>query len=96
MNSSEKEGKIKQIFRGVGKRSIQLSSIVNHTIFEESSDKIEVIQLLTANSQHFGSRAVVAEKLAEVGVTETDAVDFLEGVPEVKTQRKKKVLFHQL
>ncbi|PVG00666.1 DNA/RNA polymerase [Serendipita vermifera] len=90
MNTSEKEEKIKQIFRGVDKRSIQLSSIVNHALLEEPSDKIEVIQLLTSNSQHFGSRAVMAEKLAEVGVTETGIVDFLEGVPEVKTQQKKK------
>lgn len=75
--------------QNMDKRGIRLPDVLNHDLILNSRQEIQ--QLLARAATSSGSRAVVAEKLAQLGVQHTGEKDVLDSVPEIKTQVKRKV-----
>jgi hypothetical protein len=71
------------------RRKIQLSAVIHHDLIRDSQQDVQ--QLLTQAATSSGSRQVIAERLAELGVQPSGEQDVLHNVSEIKTQVKKKV-----
>jgi hypothetical protein len=71
-------------------RAIPLASVVNHPTVS-STERMNIISLLTQSAKGSSSRAAVIAKLESIGVTERVAPDILDDVAELETQKKRRV-----
>lgn len=89
MKPTAKRSAVAKLMAQMDHRSITLASVVNHPAL--SSEKMEAISLLTQSVKGTASRAAVTAKLESIGVTERVVPHILDNVPEIETQKKRKV-----
>ena len=90
MNLTDRKGATTKMMSQMDHRAISLVSVVNHPTLS-STERMNIISLLTQSAKGSSSRAGVIAKLESIGVTERVAPDILDDVAELETQKRRKV-----
>lgn len=90
MTPADKKKAMTKMMSQMDHRAIELASVVHHPTIM-STERMDLISLLTKNAKGSSSRAAVVAKLESIGVTEQRAPDILDDVAQIETQKKRRV-----
>ncbi|KAG8812035.1 DNA-directed RNA polymerase, partial [Serendipita sp. 399] len=80
-----------KLLKSMEANKVALSDVVDQTLLTGESGK-DLLEILSESAKQTGSRTQVLKKLESIGIVPASEPDLLEGVPEVKTQTKRRVV----